>query len=157
MMDRLAYRQEMQPLVLGEFFNRVAEHSAWHSGCVLFQPAFKTSRIPFTGLAQQPAYSLLKQIVQRRAGRLQENIRYRIRVVELSGADKSHCAYNTDTALPNRFPVSGQIVEQGPVFIQEPLPQQRIAAQIHQVPIVDVLKVRKIKVYTFLPALQVAP
>ena len=104
-MDRLAYGQEMQPLVLGEFFDRVAEHSARHSGCVLFQPAFKAGRIPFTGLAQQPAYSLLKQIVQRRAGRLQEYIRYRIGIVELSGADKSHCAYNTDTALPNSFPV----------------------------------------------------
>ena len=78
---------------------------------------------------------------------VQEDIGQGKGVLQLSVADEGHGADNADALLPEGFAVTGQVVEQGTVFVQQPFAQQGITAQVHQVPIVDVRCVRQIEVY----------
>ena len=122
---------------------------------VLAQPFFQAGGVAFAGFAQEPSHSLLKQVVQRIRGRLEKDSGNGICVIELSGPDKSHCADNADTALPDCLPVAGQFVEQCPVFVHKPFTEKGIAAQIHEVPVIDVLKVSEIEVNAVFSPLRV--
>ena len=67
-------------------------------------------------------------------------------VVQLAVADEGHRGDNPDALFPEGSAVAGQVVKQRPVLVEQPFAQQRIAAEIHQVPIVDAVGVRQIKV-----------
>ena len=134
--------QEFPALGLREFFDCVAEHSARHCGGTIFQPGFQPRHIPFAGFPQEPANSFLKQVVKRLSGGLQKDLGNSISVIQLPCPDKSHSADNAYTPFPNRSPVSGKFIKNAAVFIHKPLSQKRIAAQVHQVPIVDIGRMR---------------
>ena len=59
-------------------------------------------------------------------------------VLQFPVADEGHGAHYADPLLPNRLPVPCQIIQEAAVFLREkPFAQKGIAAQVHEVPVVD--------------------
>ena len=67
-------------------------------------------------------------------------------VFQLAVPDERHGADDADALLPEVFSVLGQIIKQLPVLVQQPHPQQGIAAQVHQVPVVDAVGVGEVEI-----------
>ena len=118
-----------------------------------FQPAFQRLPVAFPGLPKQPAYCLLDQVVRV----VQQDVGNGKRVVQLFVADKSHGRNHADALLPKRPTLAGQVVKQRPVFVHQPFAQQGIAAQVHQVPVVDAVRMRQVEVDATLPEGSVFP
>ena len=68
---------------------------------------------------------------------MQENVRDGEGVVQLSVADEGHGADDADALLPEGFAVASELVQQRAVLVQQPDSQQRIAGQVHEIPVVD--------------------
>ena len=69
---------------------------------------------------------------------------------QLAVPDEGHRADHPDALFPDGFSVAGQFVKQVPVFVQQPFAQQRIAGQVHQIPIVNRGRMCQVKVHTLL-------
>ena len=66
-------------------------------------------------------------------------------VIQLAVTDKRHGADDTDALFPDVLSVPGQVIQERPVFVQQPFAQQGIAGQIHQVPVIDPVGMRQIE------------
>ena len=98
------------------------------------------------GFAEEPADSFVDQVV----GMVKEDVGDSESIVELAVADEGHGADDADALLPKGLSIAGKIIQQISVLIEQPLPQQRITGKIDQIPIVDIRRMRKIKVDTIL-------
>ena len=136
-------------MLIGKLLNGIAEHCAGHRGGARGEPGGKARHISLAGLAQKPAHSLLKQLVER-VRVVQENLRNSISVVQIPIAHKGHSANNAYAPLPNSLAIPGKVIQNGALFIPKIFAQQPVAAKVHKVPIVDMLGVRKIKIYALL-------
>ena len=101
------------------------------------QIAFQRGLVAFAGFAQHPAYGFVDQVVRM----VQEDIGDGECIIQLPLANELQGAHNPDALLPEGFAAARQVVEQCAVLVQQPGSQQRVTAQIHQVPIVDVFRV----------------
>ena len=79
---------------------------------------------------------------------VQEDIRQGECISQLPVADEGHGAHDADPLLPEGPAAAGEVIEQRPVLVQQPLPQQRVAAQVHQVPVVDPVGMGKVEIDT---------
>ena len=77
---------------------------------------------------------------------VEENVGDGEGVVELAVAHKGHCRDHADALLPERPAAAGEVVKERAVLVEEPFAEKGIAAEVHEVPVVDVLRVAYIKV-----------
>ncbi len=142
----------------GEFFDGVAEGGAGHGevagvlrgGCGRFcsggvgglEPGFEGGAVAFPGFAEEPADGFVDEVV----GVVQEDIGDGEGVLELAGADEGHGADDADALFPEGAAVAGEVVEEGAVFVEEPLPEQGVAAEVDEVPVVDAVGVGEVEV-----------
>ena len=67
---------------------------------------------------------------------------------ELAVTDEGHRADDADALLPDGLAIAGQFIQQRAVLVEQPHAQQRIARQVHQVPVVDIPGMIQIEVDT---------
>ena len=79
-------------------------------------------------------------------GVVQEDVGDGEGVRELPVADEGHGADDADALLPERLAVACQLVQEAAVLVQEPFPEEGVAAQVHQVPVVDAVGVGEVEV-----------
>ena len=143
----------------GEFFDGVAEGGAGHGevagggfwgACGRFcgggvgglEPSFEGGAVAFSGFAEEPADGFVDEVV----GVVQEDVGDGEGVGELAGADEGHGADDADALFPEGAAVAGEVVEEGAVFVEEPLPEQGIAAEVDEVPVVDAVDVGEVEI-----------
>ena len=61
-------------------------------------------------------------------------------------ADEGHGAYDTDALLPDCAAVPRHVVKQRAVLVQQPFAEEWIATEVYEVPVVDAVCVREVKV-----------
>ena len=135
----------------GQLFTSIPPHGRRDPVPPLPQISHKSGLIALSRLPEHPAHGFLEQIMHPPL-RGQHDVGNLKALLELSPADESKGAYNSDTLLPDGFPIPGQVEKQRPVLVHKPGTQKLVAAQIHKVPVVDVRSVREIKVNAFLLA-----
>ena len=79
-------------------------------------------------------------------GVVQEDVGDGEGVRELPVADEGHGADDADALLPEGLAVSREVVEEGAVAVEEPFAEERVAAEVHEVPVVDAVGVIQIEV-----------
>ena len=77
---------------------------------------------------------------------VQEDVRDGEGVRELPVADEGHGADDADALLPERLAAARELIEQGAVLVQQPFAQERVAGQVHQIPVVDALGMGEVEV-----------
>ena len=100
--------------------------------------------IAFTGFTQHPAAGLVHQVVTM-GKKLLDKFQ---RIGKISFSDKGQCGNNGYPLFPEIFTV-GQLIQDRPVFVQEPLPHNVASRHIHQVPIIDTVSMGQIKLKDF--------
>ena len=97
-------------------------------------------------LPQQPSHRLLDEVMRV----IQEYVGDSESVRGLSAAHESHGAHYAYPLLPYAPAVARKLVKHAPVLVAEPFSEQPVARQVHKVPVVDTLRMGKIKVYAAL-------
>ena len=85
------------------------------------------------GFAEEPAHRFVDEVV----GVVQEDVGDGEGVGELTVPNEGHGTDYADTLFPEAFSVTGQVVEERPVFVQEPDTEKRVAGKVYEVPVVD--------------------
>ena len=129
----------------------IAPHSGGNVVPSLPKVHDKSGLIAFPCLAKHPACCLLEEVVHPTLP-CQQYVRNPITLLKLPSTNESKGAYNADALFPDSFPVSCQVIKQSSVLVHKPGAQKLIAAQIHKIPVVDVLSVREIEFDAFLLA-----
>ena len=81
---------------------------------------------------------------------VQEDVRDGEGVRQLAVADQRHRAHDADALLPERLAAARQLIEQRAVLVQQPLAQQRVARQVHEVPVVDPVGMRQVEIHALM-------
>ena len=149
------FAEILPALSFGEFLDGIAECRAGHgtitgvfrvrlgmrNGTVMRawgeEEGFQTGFVALPGFTEEPADGFLYEVVRV----MQEDVGNREGVVQLSMTDERHGADDADALLPDSAAFTGKVVEESAVFVQKPLPQQRVTRQVHQVPVVNVVGV----------------
>ena len=127
---------------LRETLNGVAEGGARHSTEAGLQEGLQGLRVPLPGFPEQPAHGLLNEVVRV----MQEDIGNGKGIVQLAVTDKGHSADNANALLPDGLSVTGKVIEKGAVLVKEPFAKERVAGQVHKVPVVYAVRVGKVEV-----------
>ena len=125
-------------LRFGEFLDGVAEHRTRHRPIARREVGHQRRLVALAGFAEQPADGFVNEVMRV----LPEDVRDGEGVLQLPVADERHRADDTDALLPECLAAAGEIIQERPVLVQQPLAQQRIAGQVHEVPVVDVTNCR---------------
>ena len=145
------------PLWFRELFDGVAEHGAGHLAVAghrcftafsmtvvqnALQIHLQCLPVALSRLAEEPADGFVDQVVRV----MKENISNGERVVKLPVPDEGHGGDDADALLPDGLAAAGQIVQDAAVFVQQPHAEQWIAAQVHQVPVVDTVGMGEVEI-----------
>ena len=128
-------------LRLGEFLDGVAQHGAGHGLVAGLQVSLQSRLVAFSRFAEEPADGFVDEVV----GVVQEDVRDGEGVAELPVADEGHGADDADALLPEGLAVAREVVEERAVAIEEPFPEEGVAAQVHEVPVVDAVGVGEVE------------
>lgn len=112
---------------------------------MIFNKLSEAIWIALAGFAKEPTCGFLEQVVEG-LGLGEEDFGYGVGVVELTFSDELHGGDDADALFPEGFPVAGKVVEEAAVFVEEPFAEEGIAAEVDEVPIVDVLGVGEVEV-----------
>ena len=132
---------------------RIAEHGAGHGLVACGEIGVQSSFVALAGLAQQPADSLVDEVVRM----MQQDVGDGVGVVETAVTQELHGADNAYALVPHRLAVTGQVVKQRGILIQQPTAQQLVARQVDKVPVVDGVQMRKVEINAGLLLLGVLP
>ena len=127
-----------------QFLYGIAKHRAWHRTVSRLEIGSQSILVSLAGLAQQPAYCLVDEVMRM----MEKDIGNSKGIINLSMSDKGHGAYDSYTLLPDGVSVCSQRIKKRPVPIKKPFPQQRIAGEIHKIPVIYTVCVRQIEVHT---------
>lgn len=128
----------------------VAEGSAGHDGAAgtvgaggdAEEVAAQEGAVVLVDLAQQPAHGLVHEVV----GMEEEEVGEGQGVGILAVAHELHGADDGDALLPEAA-AAGKVVEERAVAVQEPVAEELVAAEVHEVPVVDAVGMGEVEVY----------
>ncbi len=123
----------------------ISKHGAWHGGSTGREPLAQTIEVSLSGFAQQPAHSLLEQVVEGKCV-IEKYLGDGVCVVRLPMADELHGGDYADTSFPYRPAVCSKAIQQAAVFVKKPCAEQVVAAQVDKVPVVDMGGVAEVEV-----------
>ncbi len=135
----------MRTFFFAKLLYGISKHGAWHGGSTGREPLAQTIEVSLSGFAQQPAHSLLEQVVEGKRV-IEKDLGDGICVVRLSMADELHGGDYADTSFPYRPAVCSKAIEQAAVFVKKPCAEQVVAAQVDKVPVVDMGGVAEVEV-----------
>ena len=111
------------PFGLGEFLDGVAEHCTRHDAISGLQPGFQGGFVALAGFAEEPADSLLDEVV----GMMEKDVGDGESIGELAVTNEGHRTDDADALLPDGLAIAGQFIQQRAVLVEQPHAQQRIA------------------------------
>ena len=101
--------------------------------------------VSLAGLSQESSNGLVDEVVSM----LEQDVGNGISIVQLMMPEELHCADDADALFPYRLAITGKVVENSSVFVEQPCSQQFVTGEIYKIPIIDAVGMTKVKVDAF--------
>ena len=106
--------------VLRQSLDGVAEHGSGHSRVPFVEPVDEALFIAFAGLAQEPSHSLVDEVVRV----TEQYVGNGVGVIQLTMSQELHGGDDADALFPYCLAITGKVVEDGSVLVEQPCSQQ---------------------------------
>ena len=131
--------------VLRQSLDGVAEHGSGHSRMAFVEPVDEALIVALASLAQEPSDSLMDEVV----GVMEQNVGNGVGFIQLIVSQELHGGDNAYALFPYRLAITGKVVEDGSVLVEQPCSQQFVTRKVYEIPVINAVGMTEVEVDAF--------